>query len=103
MPAFEKVATLSELPEGAGKAFDVAGRRIALFKIGDEVFAIDDRCSHAEASLAEGKVSNCQVACPRHGAKFDLRTGAALTLPAVRPVNSYQVKIEGDDVLVALG
>lgn len=102
MAGFQKIAELEEIPQGGGKAFSVAGKRIAVFRIGDELFAIDDTCTHAEASLAEGKVSGCQVACPRHGAKFDLRTGSALTLPAIRPVNTYPVKLEGNLVLINL-
>ena len=59
-----------------------------------EVFAIGDRCSHAEASLAEGEVFDHEVECPRHGSEFDLRTGKALSLPATRPVPTYQVSVE---------
>jgi 3-phenylpropionate/trans-cinnamate dioxygenase ferredoxin subunit len=64
------------------------------------VFALGDRCSHAEASLADGLVSAGTVECPRHGAVFDLRSGAALTMPATRPVPAYPVEVEGDEVYV---
>ncbi len=64
--------------------------------------ALGDRCSHAEASLAEGEVSGDAVECPRHGASFDLRTGAALSFPATRPVPAYQAEVEGNDVFVDL-
>lgn len=94
-----RVARLAEIPEGAGMRVWVDGRPIALFRWEGRVYALDDTCSHAEASLAEGEVlAGGRVACPRHGAQFDLRTGRALTLPAVLPVRAYEVQVEGDDV-----
>ncbi|HEY8450237.1 MAG TPA: bifunctional 3-phenylpropionate/cinnamic acid dioxygenase ferredoxin subunit [Bacillota bacterium] len=97
---WHRVAASAEIPEGRGKAFDVGGKRIAVFRVEDEFYAIEDTCSHAEASLAEGEVSDCEVECPRHGARFDLRTGAALSLPAVRPVRTYPVRVEDGQLLV---
>ncbi len=70
------------------------GERIAIFKLDDGYYAIDDECSHAHAYLSEGELLDHMVACPRHGARFDVRTGKNLTLPAVRPVKSYPVKVE---------
>ena len=70
------------------------GRRIAIFRIPQGIYAIDDCCSHAEASLAEGDVFDHQVECPSHGARFDLCTGKNLSFPAVTPVRSYPVKVE---------
>lgn len=93
-----RVANLADLPPGAGHRVEVAGRHVALFLVGDEVFALDDRCSHAEASLAEGDVFDHTVECPRHGAVFDLRTGAVLSLPATRGVAAYRAEVEGADV-----
>lgn len=97
------VASLNRLPDGAGMRVDAGGRRLALFRRGNEVFALDDRCSHAEASLAEGEVYGDTVECPRHGATFDLRTGAALSLPAACPVPTYPAEVVGDDVFVETG
>ena len=97
------VASLDLLPDGAGTRVDAAGRRLALFRRGSEVFALDDRCSHAEASLAEGEVFGDTVECPRHGAVFDLRTGAALSLPATCPVPAYPAEVVGGDVFVDTG
>jgi 3-phenylpropionate/trans-cinnamate dioxygenase ferredoxin subunit len=98
-----RVASLDLLPDGAGMRVDAAGRRLAVFRRGSEVFALDDRCSHAEASLAEGEVFGDTVECPRHGAVFDLRTGAALTLPATCPVPAYPAEVVGGEVFVDIG
>ena len=96
------VASLGSLVDGAGTRVVAGGRRLALFRLGDEVFALGDSCSHAEASLAEGMVSEGTVECPRHGAAFDLRTGEALSLPATHPVPAYLVEVEGGEVFVHL-
>ena len=95
-------ASLAALPDMAGRRVEVSGHCLAVFRCGDEVFALGDRCSHAEASLAEGLVSAGTVECPRHGAVFDLRSGAALAMPATRPVPAYRVEVEGGEVFVHL-
>ncbi len=97
-----RVAAFDQLAESAGLRVDVAGHRIALFRLGDDVYAIGDRCSHAEASLAEGEVFDGAVECPRHGSEFDLRTGRSESLPATRPVPTYTVEVEGTDVFVTV-
>lgn len=96
------VATLSDLPEGRGVRIDALGHRVAMFRIGDSVYAIADRCSHAEASLAEGEVFDEAVECPRHGSEFDLTTGEPASLPATRPVEVYTADVEADDVYLTL-
>jgi 3-phenylpropionate/trans-cinnamate dioxygenase ferredoxin component len=88
-----EVLRTEEVQDGRGVRVDVGGERIAVFKNGGQLFAIDDRCSHAEASLSEGEVFDGEVECPRHGAVFDLATGAALSLPATRPVRTYPVRL----------
>jgi len=95
-----RVAALGDLPAEGGWQAEVAGHRLALFRDGAAVLALGDRCSHAEASLAEGDVFNGTVECPRHGAAFDLRTGEALSLPATHGVPVYRAEVEGDDVYV---
>jgi 3-phenylpropionate/trans-cinnamate dioxygenase ferredoxin subunit len=74
--------------------------RIALFRVDDAVYAIGDRCSHAEASLSEGELFDDEVECPRHGAVFDVTSGEPLSLPATAPVPTYAVKVEEGDVYV---
>ncbi len=95
-----RAAAFGDLAEDRGHFVEVAGHRIALFRVGDEVFALSDTCSHAEASLSEGEVFDDAVECPLHGAAFDLRTGAALSLPATRPVSVYTVEVEDGEVYV---
>lgn len=97
-----RVAAFDLLPDGAGTRVDAGGCRLALFRLGYQVYALGDRCSHAEASLAEGEVFGDTVECPRHGATFDLRTGAALSLPAAHPVPVYRTEVEGGAVFVHL-
>lgn len=92
----------SELKEGVGLKVDLAEHRIAVFLVDGSVFAIGDRCSHAEASLAEGEVFDHEVECPRHGSIFDLKTGAPHSLPATKPVPTYLVSIEDGYVYVEL-
>jgi 3-phenylpropionate/trans-cinnamate dioxygenase ferredoxin subunit len=95
-----RAASLGDVAEGTGRLVEVAGRRIALFRDGGEVLALDDCCSHGEASLSGGEVDDGTVECPRHGAVFDLRSGEALSLPATHGVAVYRAEVEGDDVYV---
>jgi 3-phenylpropionate/trans-cinnamate dioxygenase ferredoxin subunit len=76
------------------------GESICVARIGDEVFAIGDTCSHSDASLAEGDITDFKIECWLHGAEFDLRTGEALTPPATAPVQKYSVSVDGDSVTI---
>jgi 3-phenylpropionate/trans-cinnamate dioxygenase ferredoxin subunit len=78
------------------------GESICVARLGDQVFAIGDTCSHADASLAEGDITDFKIECWLHGAEFDLRTGEALTPPATAPVKSYLVTVDGDSVTVEM-
>lgn len=100
MAEYVKVASEDEIPAGQGKAVSVDGRRIAVFNVNGTFYAIDDTCTHEEASLAEGPTYGDIVACPKHGSRFHLPTGRVLSLPAVIPVNTYPVKVEAGQVLV---
>jgi nitrite reductase/ring-hydroxylating ferredoxin subunit len=97
-----KVAITVDLPPGQAAAFEVEGRRIAIFNVDGTYYAIDDVCTHAGASLSEGCVDGCVVRCPWHDAAFDLRNGEALAPPADLPVKTYPVSIEGDDIKVQI-
>ncbi len=79
-----KTINTSEVNENAVKVVSIDDKDIAIFNVEGEYFAIDDMCSHAEASLAEGEVFDCKIECPLHGAEFDLKTGEAVTLPATK-------------------
>jgi 3-phenylpropionate/trans-cinnamate dioxygenase ferredoxin subunit len=93
-----------ELVPGQARRFDVAGLRVALVRIDDDFYAIGDRCSHEDFSLAEGEIwgAECEIECAKHGSTFDLRTGEPCSLPATRPVPVYEVVVEGDDVSVVV-
>jgi nitrite reductase/ring-hydroxylating ferredoxin subunit len=99
---FHEVAKTSELDEDEAIQVLVGRKEIAIYKLGGEFFATDDICSHAYASLADGYVENGQVECPLHGACFDIRTGKALTAPASIDLRTYEVKVEGDTILVGV-
>lgn len=98
--AFVSVGKVEDVPQGASACFKVGSRRVAVFHLEDGFYAIDDICSHEEAYLCEGEVFGDQVACPKHGARFDIRTGQALTLPAVLPVDTFELKIEDGEILI---
>jgi 3-phenylpropionate/trans-cinnamate dioxygenase ferredoxin subunit len=93
-----------ELESGKARRFDVDGHRIALVRIGDDFYAIGDQCSHENYSLAEGEVfeDECEIECWKHGSTFDLRTGEPQSLPAVKPVPVYDVKVEDGEVKVVV-
>lgn len=97
-----RVASVSEFGARDARRVDADGHRVAVVRIDDTWYAIGDRCSHAEASLAEGGIDGgaATIECPKHGATFDLATGEPRTLPATRPVPVYGVRIVGDDVIV---
>ncbi len=97
-----EVTDLDTLPRGRGVRVTIGEHRIAMFRIENDVYAIGDRCSHAEASLSEGEVWDLLVECPRHGSEFDLRTGEALSLPATKPVPVYEVSVEDGTVYLEL-
>jgi 3-phenylpropionate/trans-cinnamate dioxygenase ferredoxin subunit len=99
---FVHVANVGELDDEGRLLFEINGQPIALFMIADEIFAIADICSHDDGPLAEGDVEDHDVVCPRHGAHFDLRSGKALSLPAVVDIPAYPVKINGEEILVGV-
>ena len=99
------VCKLAELPEGEMRLVEADGRKIGVFHCADgELLAIEDRCSHDDGPLAEGEfdAASCTVECPRHGSLFDLRTGKPRTLPAYRPVETFEVRVDDDEVKLEL-
>lgn len=97
---FVKVATIGQIAPGKALRVEIGEEPIAVFNVDGELYAIGDTCSHEEASLSEGDVFGTCVECPLHGAEFDLQTGRPRTLPAVVPVPTYTVRVEGDAVLL---
>ena len=96
------VAPLSELPPGAVKIVRAGGVPVGVYNCGGDLYAIEDRCSHDDGPLCEGEwePDACVAICPRHGARFDIRTGSALTLPAYIPVDTFPVRVRDDGVVV---
>lgn len=99
MSEFENVGKVSEFEEGRGKAVPVEGRMVAVFRKGDEWYAIDDLCPHMGASLAEGHVEDHTVTCPWHAWRFCITDGTWEDNPRLK-VDTFEIRIEGDDVLV---
>ena len=97
-----KIAETKDVPPGRGAAFEVEGRRIALFNVDGRFYAISDLCPHNEGPLSEGKVEGFAVVCPWHGARFDLRTGAVLEHSAAESVKSYRLTVENDNIMVEI-
>ncbi|MEW6302007.1 MAG: non-heme iron oxygenase ferredoxin subunit [Verrucomicrobiota bacterium] len=102
MAKLVKVAETKDLASGQAGAFEVEGRRIAVFNVDGNYFAIDDTCPHAGAPLSEGSVSGGKVVCPWHEAEFDLNSGAVLGPPADQGVGCYKVVVEGNDIKVEI-
>jgi 3-phenylpropionate/trans-cinnamate dioxygenase ferredoxin subunit len=102
MADWVKVSEVGSPGPGEVKVVTPGDERIALANVDGEYYAIDDVCTHDGGSLDQGEVFGHEIECPRHGAHFDVRTGEALTLPAVFPVKTYPVRIEGNDILVEL-
>jgi 3-phenylpropionate/trans-cinnamate dioxygenase ferredoxin subunit len=98
--SFVRVCALSELAEDAAVAVEVDGQPVCLARTQGEVLALADECSHAEVALSDGEVSGGTVECWLHGSRFDLRTGKPIGPPATEAVKTYQVRVDGDDVLV---
>jgi 3-phenylpropionate/trans-cinnamate dioxygenase ferredoxin subunit len=100
--SFVKVCSLADVPDEGALAVEVEDTPVAVVRVGDDVYALRDVCSHAEVALSEGEVYDNTIECWLHGSCFDLRTGKPTNPPATQPVPTYRVKIEGDDVYVSL-
>ena len=91
--SFERVCALSEVPDDEALGVTVGSLEVAVARNGDEVFAIQDQCSHAAVALSEGEVADCTVECWLHGSSFDLRTGKPTGLPATEPVATFPIEV----------
>lgn len=98
--ALTRACALADLREGEALGVTVEGQDVAVARQGDEVFAIEDLCSHAAVALSEGEVDDCTIECWLHGSRFDLRTGKPTSFPATEPVATFPVDVRGDDVYV---
>ena len=98
--AFERACALDEVPTDEALAVTLGRYDVAVARHEDEVFAVENICSHAAVALSEGEVSDCTVECWLHGSRFDLRTGKPTGLPATEPIATFPVELRGDDVYV---
>lgn len=96
----QPVAHASDIPPGTTKRVEVDGDGVLLCNVDGTIYAVEDVCTHDGGPLDEGELDGCRIMCPRHGALFDVTTGAALTPPAVVPLPTYSVRVDGDDVFV---
>lgn len=99
-----RACPLADVPDGGAHRVDLEGQPIAVVRVGDDVFAIGDTCSHQRISLSEGEVDvrSLEIECWKHGSCFSLKTGEPSSLPANKPVPVYPVTVEGDDVYVEI-
>ena len=102
MSEFVKVASISEIPDPGKQLVEVDDNLLVLFHINGKFYCIDDVCTHDGGPLGQGMLQDHTIACPRHGAKFDVRTGEALTMPATEDTLAHEVKVEGGHVFVKL-
>ncbi|MCC9604474.1 non-heme iron oxygenase ferredoxin subunit [Blastopirellula sp. JC732] len=102
MADFVRVASVDAIPDPGKQIFEVEGQVVVVFHVEGQFSCLDDVCTHDDGPLGEGRLEGCTIACPRHGAKFDIRTGAALSMPATRPTVCHEVKVEDGAVWVRL-
>ena len=103
MREFRTVARLDEVPVDTMLQVELDGEKIVVAHVGDRVFALHDQCTHEEFPLSSGELVGKQVTCVLHGARFDLETGLPRALPAVRPVKTYEARVEGEEIQVRVG
>ncbi|MHC1948695.1 non-heme iron oxygenase ferredoxin subunit [Bradyrhizobium sp. UFLA06-06] len=95
-------APLSALNEGEPYGIEIGRNHIALYRVGNEYYATSNICTHAEALLSDGMLDGCEIECPLHMGRFDIRTGAALTSPVEIDIRTYPVRVAGDRLEVCL-
>ncbi len=100
MAGFQRVAETGEIPLGMMKSFKLGHQRLVVAHTDEGFFAVADECSHDAAPISDGEVDGNEVVCERHGARFDLKTGAVTAPPAIVPIDTFPLKIDGNDILV---
>ena len=98
--AFVKVCSAGKLTPGSVEGFEIDGREVVVCNVDGKIFAVDDLCSHDYGTLNEGELDGYEIECPRHGARFDVRTGEATVMPAVMPIDTFKVRVEDDNIEV---
>jgi 3-phenylpropionate/trans-cinnamate dioxygenase ferredoxin subunit len=102
MTEFYRVCKTADVPDPGKTVFEVEGRFIVLIHLDGKFYALDDACTHDGGPLGDGVLEGYQIVCPRHGARFDVRTGQALAMPAVHAITVHEVKLDGNDVFVKI-
>lgn len=102
MSDFIEVAKLADIPASGKLSIEVGERYLVVVRVDGELYCLDDVCTHDGGTLGDGELDGFCIACPRHGAQFDIRDGSALTMPATEPTGSHAVRIDGDAILVKL-
>jgi len=101
MGTLTRVASRAEIAEGTGRCVEAGGRKIALFNVGGNLYAIDGVCKHRGGPLGEGELDGCNVVCPWHGWEYDVTTGKNIDDENIR-LDCFAIRLEGDDILVEL-
>jgi 3-phenylpropionate/trans-cinnamate dioxygenase ferredoxin subunit len=102
MSKFVKVAEVDDIPEGSFKPYNIKNQRFIIAHLDDGFYAVSDECTHDGAPISEGERYGDDIVCPRHGATFSLKTGEVKAPPAIVPIDTIDVKLEGKDILVLL-
>ncbi len=102
MAGFRKLASTSDIPNGTMRAFQAGHRRFVVAHTADGFLAVADECTHDSAPISDGRICGHEIVCARHGARFDLKTGAVTAPPAVVPLDTLELRIDGDDLLVMI-
>ena len=103
MSDWVRVASVGECPPGKLRGVEVDGQLIVLANVEGSFYALQDRCTHQDYPLSDGELDGTRLECIYHGARYDVRTGRAVQLPAIRPVKTYEVEVRGDDVYIRAG
>ena len=98
--AFVKAAKVGDVPQGRTLIVNIGDEDVALCNVDGQIYAIENVCTHDDGPLGQGYLQGDEIECPRHGARFNVRTGEVKVLPAIIPVPTFEVRIEGDDILV---
>ncbi len=102
MTDWQTVARAADIPPERVAVFQIGDHDVAVCNVSGEFYAIDDVCTHDGGALDQGELEGDEIECPRHGARFDVRTGAAVQLPAFEPVETHEVRVEGEDIQVGV-
>ena len=100
---FVTVAKVADIPAGEARVVTAGGKRLAVCNVEGQIYAIDDTCTHDDGPLGSGKLDGFAIECPRHGARFDVRDGRVLQMPAAVPVQSYPARVVNDEIQIDIG